>query len=182
MNDIKLIIACQNGDKQAFNELITIYYPYVSKFLLKLTMNETDSEDLVQDTFIKLIRNIEKFDIHGKAAFATYLMTIARNCYLDYLRKNKNITLCIDDQEIADTKVMEDKVIQSLEAAEVLKAINGLPPEQGQAIRLKYIERLTLEEIAERFHVQPKTVKSRIHDGMVKLRKNLYRRGDKNGG
>jgi RNA polymerase sigma-70 factor (ECF subfamily) len=100
LNDIKLILACQNGEKQAFNDLITLYYPYVSKFLLKLTANETISEDLTQDTFIKLIRSIDKFDVYGKAAFGTYLITIARNCYFDYLRKNKNIVLNIDDYEI----------------------------------------------------------------------------------
>lgn len=181
MNDVKLIIACQKGEKQAFNDLITLYYPYVSKFLLKLTMNETISEDLIQDTFIKLIRNIDKFDLDGEATFATYLMAIAKNCYIDYLRKNKHILLCIDEQEIVDTLTTEDKVLKDLEAAEVLKAIDSLPWEQAQAIKLKYMEQLTLQEIADRFNTQPKTIKSRIHDGMVKLRKSFNKGGNSNG-
>jgi len=48
-----------------------------------------------------------------------------------------------------------------------------LPPDQGLAIRLKYVEDMTLQEIAAQFGVQPKTIKSRIHDGTVKLRKKL---------
>ena len=87
MDETKLIQNCQKGEKQAFNELIKFYYPYLSKFLLKLTSDQVLSEDLLQETFMKVIRNIEKFDIYGKATFSTYILTIARNCYIDYLRK-----------------------------------------------------------------------------------------------
>lgn len=182
MNDIKLIQACQKGEKQAFNELITFYYPYVSKFLRKLTMDEVIVDDLVQDTFIKLIRGIDKFDVHGKAAFATYLMAIAKNCYLDYLRKNRGSPLLsLEDQDIEDPFKVEDKVLNMLEYNQLMKEIENLPWEQGQAIKLKYVEELTLQEIAEIFHTQPKTIKSRIHEGTIKLRKILNKGGDKNG-
>lgn len=92
MNEVKLILECQKGEKKAFNELIENYYPYVSKFLRKLTGNEEISQDLVQETFLKLIVNIDKFDVKGKATFSTYLMKIAKNCYLDYL-KNKKVSI-----------------------------------------------------------------------------------------
>ena len=85
MNELKILKQCQNGNKQAFNELITFYYPFVYKFLLKITNKNDVAEDMVQETFLKLIKNIDKFNIKGKAKFSTYLMTIARNCYLDYL-------------------------------------------------------------------------------------------------
>lgn len=181
MNDIKLILACQNGEKQAFNDLITLYYPYVSKFLLKLTSNETISEDLTQDTFLKLIRSIDRFDVYGKATFGTYLMTIARNCYVDYLRKNKNTVLNIDDYEIADVWTVENKVLKGIETSEMIRLIDDLPWEQAQAIKLKYLEQLTLQEIAEKFNTQSKTIKSRIHGGMARLRKSLKDGGNENG-
>jgi len=175
LNAVKLILACQNGEKQAFNDIIALYYPYVSKFLLKITGNEITSEDLTQDTFLKLIRGIDRFDVYGKATFETYLMTIAKYCYIDYLRKNKNSMLCLDDLEIADSWAVENKVIKGMEIAEMVKAVDTLSWEQAQAIRLKYLEQLTLQEIAEKFNTQPKTIKSRIHAGMVKLRKNLQK-------
>lgn len=62
---------------------------------------------------------------------------------------------------------------QKLQYQEMQAAIDTLPPEQGLAIRLKYVEDMTLQEIAAQFDVQPKTIKSRIHDGTVKLRKKL---------
>jgi RNA polymerase sigma-70 factor (ECF subfamily) len=178
LNDVKLILSCQNGEKQAFSDLIALYYPYVSKFLLKLTSNENISEDLTQDTFLKLIRGIDRFDIYGKATFATYLMTIAKHCYVDYLRKDKHIMLCIDDQEIADKVTVEHKVLKEIEVSAIMKSVDALPWEQAQAIKLKYLEQLTLQEIAEKFNTQPKTIKSRIHGGMVKLRKGLGKGGN----
>jgi RNA polymerase sigma-70 factor (ECF subfamily) len=181
LNDIKLILACQNGEKQAFNDLITLYYPYVSKFLLKLTANETISEDLTQDTFLKLIRGIDRFNVYGNATFGTYLMTIAKNCYVDYLRKNKNIMLNIDDQEITDRWTVENEVLKGIETLEMLNAVDDLPWEQAQAIKLKYLEQFTLQEIAEKFNTHPKTIKSRIHGGMVRLRKSLKNGGNENG-
>ncbi|MGE5631020.1 MAG: RNA polymerase sigma factor [Caulobacteraceae bacterium] len=181
MNEIELVLACQKGEKQAFNDIIIRYYPYVSKFLLKITADETVSEDLTQDTFLKLIRSIDRFDVYGKATFATYLMAIAKNCYIDYLRKNKNIILSIDDQEVADVWTVENKVLKEIEASEIIKAIDTLPWEQAQAIKLKYLEQLTLQEVAERFNTHPKTIKSRIHAGMVKLRKSFLKRGNENG-
>ncbi len=59
---------------------------------------------------------------------------------------------------------------------QVLAAMEALPTEQALAIKLKYLEDMTLAQIAERFGVQPKTIKSRIHDGTVKLRKKLNRK------
>jgi len=71
VNEKALIKKCQRGDKQAFEELIRLYYDYVSGFLLKTTMDSTLSEDLTQETFLKMIRSIEKFDPGGSAAFGT---------------------------------------------------------------------------------------------------------------
>ncbi len=85
MNEKALIKKCQRGNRTAFDELIRLYYEYVSGFLLKITMNETLTEDLTQETFLKMIRSIEKFDTEGSAGFGTWLVTIAKNCYIDNL-------------------------------------------------------------------------------------------------
>ena len=173
MEAIKLVKRCQKGEKQAFNEVIQLYSPYVSKFLLKLTMDETLCEDLTQETFIKLIRGIDKFDVKGKAQFTTYIITIAKNCYIDYLRRNGKTIVNIDDVNVADKMQVEDLIVNKMEVNDIIKCIDSLPPEQGQAIKMKYLEELTLKEIAEIFKTKPMTIKSRIHSGIVKLRKKL---------
>ena len=173
MNEKALIKKCQRGDRQAFDELIRLYYDYVSGFLLKTTTDEILTEDLTQETFLKMIRNIEKFDLGGSAAFGTWLITIAKNCYIDHLRRNRIYLEDIEALPIEDKRNMADEVERRLQYEQVMKAMETLPPEQALAIRLKYVEDMTLAQIAERFGVQPKTIKSRIHDGTVKLRKKL---------
>jgi RNA polymerase sigma-70 factor (ECF subfamily) len=177
LDEYSLIISAQKGEKEAFQSLIISYYPYVSKFLCGMCEDKTLSEDLTQETFIKLIRGIELFDIHGSASFATYVMTVAKNCYIDYLRINKRILLNLDDQEIISDN-LQDAVIDTIETEEIFKILKQLPPEQAEAIKLKYMERCTLQEIAQRFHCEPKTIKSRIHNGITKLRQAL--KGDSN--
>ena len=173
MNEKALIKKCQHGNQQAFDELIRMYYDYVSGFLIKTTANETLSEDLTQETFLKMIRNIEKFDPRGNAKFGTWLITIAKNCYIDHLRRNRIYLKDIESLPLEDERNVEDDAERKIQYEELLAELETLPPEQAIAIKLKYVENLTLVQIAKRFGVQPKTIKSRIHDGTVKIRKKL---------
>ena len=171
MNEKELIKACQKGEKQAFEELIRLFYPLVSKFLLKMTCDKSLSEDLTQETFLKMIRSIEKYSLEGRASFGTWLITIAKNTYIDHLRRSNIKMMDIDEVQFNDFMDVTDRVIQKMQYEEVIKGLADLPPEQGLAIRLKYEENMTLAEIAQQFGVAPKTIKSRIHDGTVKLRR-----------
>ena len=179
MNDKALIKRCQRGDRQAFDELIRLYYDYVSGFLLKNTADETLSEDLTQETFLKMIRSIEKYDPGGSASFGTWLITIAKNCYIDHLRRNRIHLEDIDSLPVEYERNVADEVERKLQYEQIMEAMETLPVEQALAIKLKYVEDMTLAQIAEQFGVQQKTIKSRIHDGTVKLRKklNLKERG-----
>lgn len=170
MDEYALILSAQKGKKEAFQSLISFYYPYVSKFLLKLCGDETLCEDLTQDAFLKLIRGIENFNVHGKAAFSTYMITIAKNCYIDYLRKNRQLTVSLEDQELISEESIQDNVQGAMQMDELLQKLERLPSEQALAIKLKYFEQQSLQEIAQYFHCEPQTVKSRIHNGIVKLR------------
>ncbi len=173
MKENALIRQCQKGDRRAFEELISLFYPYVSGFLLKTTKDPSLAEDLTQDTFLKMIHSIDKYHVQGKASFGTWLITIARNCYIDYWRRNRTYPDTTDHYQVESPQNICEDLITKLQYEEAIKAIEKLPPEQGMAIRLKYEESLTLNEIAERFGVPAKTIKSRIHDGTVKLRKLL---------
>lgn len=145
---------------------------------IKLTADEEIAQDLVQETFLKLVMHIDKFDVKGKAMFSTYLMKIARNCYLDYLKKDKKMTSEIDIETISDTISIEDKIAEKNELDMVLKEIDTLPFEQAQAIKLKYLEEYSLKEIAEKMGTKPITIKSRIYEGKKKLEKRIKRGGN----
>jgi RNA polymerase sigma-70 factor (ECF subfamily) len=177
---------CQTGNKTAFQELIIIYHPFVSKFLLKLTGNQQLAEDLTQDVFVKMIRNIDTYNIHGKARFSTYLLTVAKNTYIDYLRKEKRLSQfeTVDQNflEKIATPGFENALIDRMYSQDIMKHVELLSEEQKIAIHLKYIEGLTLKEISQLLQVESKTIKSRIHNGTKKLKKILGLRSDKNDG
>jgi len=182
LEDIKLVTKCQKGDKKAFKSLISKYYPFVYKFLIKLTEDENLAQDLTQETFLNLIRHIEKYNTYGKAKFSTYLITISKNCYIDELRKSRKIEVNFDSNEyiaslISDNN-QEEKIINKLYAKSISKELENLTENQKVAIKLKYIEGLTLKEISELLDVEPKTIKSRIHNGITKVRRLLNKRGE----
>lgn len=183
MEDNILIKRCQAGDKSAFQELITKYHPYVFKFLLKTTGDNFLSEDLTQETFIKLIRNIDKFDIYGKAKFSTYIITLCKNTFIDYYRKQNKFSkyVVLDDNLGIESERVDELVMDKLLAELAVEGLEKLPEEQKIAIKLKYIEGMTLKEIGEMLELEPKTIKSRIHNGVVKLRK-IFEGGNFNEG
>jgi len=179
VNERKLLRAAQGGDKEAFQQLILAYYPYVKKFLLKLSGSEQDAEDLTQETFLKLIRGIRQYEPSGNALFATWLMTIAKHCYLDFLRRNRLITVDFNALELPSDEFFEGEIERREDADALWRAMETLPPEQALAVRLRHFEQQSLEEIAARMGIEAKTAKSRVHLGVVKLRKTLG--GTKNG-
>ena len=179
MEDTKIIKRCQAGDKSAFEELIAKYHPYVFKFLIKLSEDEELAEELTQETFIKVIRNIDKFDVYGKAKFSTYIITLCKNCYIDYYRKHKGEVknVAIDDSLNLCYEDTEEKVLDKLDGESAVASLEKLPEEQRIVIKMKYLEGMTLKEIGEKLELEPKTIKSRIHNGIVKLRK-IFEGGD----
>lgn len=177
MEDTRIIKRCQMGHKEAFQELISKYYPFVYKFLVRISENENLAEDLTQDTFIKIIRNIENFDVNGSAKFSTYIIAISKNLYIDHLRQEKRIlpSVPIDQYlNIGDAGIdIEDTVIYKMYNQDILDNMEKLTEVQKIVIKMKYIEGLTLKEIGDTLNLEPKTIKSRIHNGVVKLRKML---------
>ncbi len=173
MNDKKLIKKCLAGDKEAFNKLISIYYPFVTKFLLKLTRDEDVTKDLTQETFLKLIYHIDKFCFKKEGTFSTYLITIAKNTYIDYIRKKKVELQEVDIQTLSNYISTEEEFFKEENLKVLLTKIDHLPKAQREAIKLKYIEGYTLNEIARFKNTKSKTIKSRLFEGKKKLREEI---------
>lgn len=171
MNEKEIIKRCQNGDKAAFEELIRTFYPYVTKYLVRLSHDEICAEDLTQEVFLKVIRTIDRYKTDGKASFATYIITIAKNTFIDYIMRNKVVFSELTENEPQDGDNVENKVLSVMGFENALQKIDALPPEQARVIRLKYIDEYTLKEIESITGVPLKTVKSRIHEGTKKLRR-----------
>ena len=138
MNENEIIKRCQNGEKAAFDELIHIFYSYITKYLLKLTHDDTLTEDLTQDVFLKMIRTVQNYKIGRRASFANYIITIAKNTFIDYTRKNKVIFSEPSEAEQKSGDNIVNKVINNMQYRKIGQYIDTLPPEQARVICCRF--------------------------------------------
>ena len=163
--------------RSSFNILIERHAKSVYFFIFRLVGNKEDSEDIVQETFIKAWQKLSKFDT--EKSFKTWLFSIAKNTAVDKLRKKKSInfsSLNIEEQSdfennLIDTEDLPDEIFAKQESEDRLKkALSQLSESQNLIIYLHINEELTFEEIAEIIGKPMNTVKSQYRRVIEKLR------------
>ncbi|WP_010243119.1 RNA polymerase sigma factor SigY [Acetivibrio cellulolyticus] len=171
--DEQLLKKVRKGDQNALAELLYDNYEIVYKYLYKFTFDKSLSEDLVQETMVRAIVKIEFYD-EKKSKFSTWLITIAQNIYVDYLRKKKVENRYMDQSE----KVLEEKIEIGIYSDDdsinrILDALARLDDITRLPLLLKHYYGFSYEEIANKMSIPLGTVKSRIHNGLKVLRKEL---------
>ena len=184
--DEELIAKFQGGDVGAFNQIVHRYKDRLLNFIYRFLNDIDKSEDLVQDTFLKLFTH--KHSYKEIAKFSTWLYTIAGNLAKTELRKIKrrktfSVTdLSYDDREFVITSAEagpdEDIDSRNLER-NIQSALNELPSDFRTVIILRDIQELSYEEISKIVTVPLGTVKSRINRGRLKLQQLLRSKGEK---
>jgi RNA polymerase sigma-70 factor, ECF subfamily len=173
LNELELIDKAKRGNKSAMNTLLTDNLSILKGYVIKMTGDPHLSQDIIQDTMLKAVLNINKFE--PKAKFSTWLIKIATNLYRDYLRKNKQVDL-IDDTFEDSGKSVEEDTISRLEYKEILKIIQELSHEKRSCFILKHYYGYKYEEIAEIVGCPVGTVRSRIHNAVKQIINNMEKR------
>jgi len=169
--DQQLVERVQNGDKNAFNLLVTKYQHKVANLVSRYVKNQSDTPDIVQEAFIKAYRALPNF--RGDSAFYTWLYRIAVNCAKNHLvatgRKPPGSDVEIEDAEIYDSgdalreNASPEKLLLTKEIKKVVfNTIEQLPEDLRTAINLRELEGLSYEEIAVIMECPVGTVRSRI--------------------
>lgn len=166
-----LVVSAQNGSSYALAQLLQDNYSIVLKYLIKLTLNEHDAKDLTQDTIIKAIKSINSFD-SSKASFSTWLITIAKNLWLDSIRK-KNVREKFFKKSQDSFELSTNQVDSFIESEEILRALKTLSDKLRIPIIMKYNLGYSYDEIAKYLRIPIGTVKSRISNGVKALRKEI---------
>ena len=147
----------------------------VRRFLFGMCGDWHEAEDLAQEALLKAWRKRESFD--GRANVKTWIFTIARNHWLDCLRKKRSRPRhegMIEDMQIRSNAPQPDTLAARGEAAAAVRAAVGrLPTEQREALALRESEGLTFRQIAETLDVPAATVKSRVRYALLKLADEL---------
>lgn len=169
--DGHLMEEARGGNRQSLARLLYDNYEMVFKYLIKFTLNKSTAEDLVQETMVRAIEKFELFD-PSKAKFSTWLITIAQNIYLDGIRRKKREQKHFDEEiQLEDLCDLQEEHDEDLDR--VLEALSRLPDDSRFPLVLKHYHGYSLEEIARIMSIPLGTVKSRIHNAIKAVRKEL---------
>jgi RNA polymerase sigma-70 factor (ECF subfamily) len=163
VEEIKLIEQAKEGNKSALNTLLSNNYSILLGYVIKMTGDSFVSQDIVQETMLKAVLNLDKFK--PKAKFSTWLITIATNVYRDQLRKYKPVSALEDNLEnVASNNNLEDTIMLNIEYRKVMDILIKLSYEKRVVFILKNYYGYKYEEIAEILKCPIGTVRSRLHN------------------
>jgi RNA polymerase sigma-70 factor (ECF subfamily) len=180
--DNQLVKRILNGEQNAYQQLVEKYTGLLFSIVLKMVGNKTDAEDLVQEIFIKIYKGLASYN--GEFALTTWMMKIASNHTIDYLRKKKLKTTPIDGSESeekekrkpqfeADVDNPEEMILKQERKKMIEKAIEELPPRYREVIILRHKEERDYLEIAEKLNIPLGTVKARLFRAREMLNQKL---------
>lgn len=166
MSDKELIKRIKQGEKDLFEELIRRYYDDVYRFCYYKTSDCDASYDLTQETFLKLIKYFNSYQDKGK--FKSYLFSIAVNICNNYYKKSTKKSMDIDlVNESFYCHDHNEQITNRIIAEELLWK---LPEHQRETIILKYFQGFKVREIAKITNEKIPTVKSRLKQGLEKMK------------
>lgn len=185
-NDQQIIADYLNGDEEAITLLIDRYLKSIFNFTYRLVGKPEDAEDITQETFLKMWRNIKKY--RQGENFKTWLFTIARNTAIDWLRKKKSVAFSDfsahdgeNDEDynsfaesLIDPEPLPDEIfVKAEEKAFLENSLSKLSLINRETLLLYYNEHFTFDEIGKILGKSLNTVKSRHRRALMELRKIL---------
>ncbi|MBN1885159.1 MAG: sigma-70 family RNA polymerase sigma factor [Candidatus Krumholzibacteriota bacterium] len=184
MDEKTLVIRAKGGDRAAFDELASAWVDRIYRLGLKLTGDEDEAQDILQETFLKAVDNIDRFRM--ESSFGTWLYAIALNAVRAAAGTRKRMQLKPieeyvpgdghDDPRLFDWgdphRLYEERELRRL----VDEALAAIPEEHAMPFVLRYVEGLPVKEIAEVMGLTPAATKSRILRTRLALRERLGER------
>ena len=187
-DDAMLVERWRGGDSAAMERLILKYQNRIYNVILKICANPDDAAELTQDTFVKIIQRIDKFE--GKSSFYTWAFRIAVNLTLNYCQRNTRIALHSLEAEDYDSQTEANQALkdflsdnkspdpamaaQNKELCDiVIKSLMKLDDAQRAVIVLRDIEGMNYAQIAKVLDIELGTVRSRLSRGRSRLREIL---------
>lgn len=178
-NDASLIADYIQGDEAALEALLRRYVKLAYNFIYRLTGNAHEAEDITQDTFVKAWKNLKHYKTNEP--FKPWLLKIARNAAIDWMRKKKNLTFSdFEDKEgenvltatIADSEPLPHEMMVRMEDAIFLDTLlEKLPPSYREVVLLRYGEDLTFDQIRKILGKPLDTIKSQHRRALLALKK-----------
>jgi RNA polymerase sigma-70 factor (ECF subfamily) len=162
------------GDEETFQRIFDEYFPKLYRFALaRLGGDREEAKEIVQQTFCKAIERLDTY--RGEASLYGWMLRICRNCIIDFARRQKRVLpgLALHDAERSMQDLIEamrappsdqpeERAIRVNLQQLIVTALDYLPAHYGDILEWKYVEELSVSEIAERLDVGPKAAESRL--------------------
>jgi RNA polymerase sigma factor (sigma-70 family) len=179
-SDEELIEEIKQGSQAAMEVLVRRYYKVIFAYLYRKTSDYHTSLDLTQETLIKMMKSLSTYKAQGK--FTHWLIIIAVNVSRDYYRSNqyRDQQMGTINNTVLDEAAnnIEDLLSQKLERMQIQNALQELSEDQREAVVLRFYHDLKVREIAEVTCSNESAVKSRLFQGLAKLKRILGRMVD----
>jgi RNA polymerase sigma-70 factor (ECF subfamily) len=172
LTDEALLTRVGAGDREAFSILFERLAPRVKAYVMSLGASESTADDLAQDAMVTMWRRAKSYD-RSLAKASTWTFVIARNAWIDRLRREKvEIAYCVRDppSEQSEDETPEEGAARASDRDRLEAAMATLPEEQQRVVRLSFFEDQPHPEIAARLSLPLGTVKSRLRLALTKLR------------
>jgi RNA polymerase sigma-70 factor (ECF subfamily) len=178
LQDKNLIQQYLKGDDKSLEILIEKYLKNIYNFVYNNVGDQAVAEDITQEIFIKVWKNIKKFDQNKN--FKPWIFQIAKNTFIDYLRKKKSIPFSRFENEKGQNVLTDNlaekplNLLENLSDKETLASVmENLTEDDKKIINLRHIEGLSFNEISERFKKPTNTIKSQYRRILLRLKKNI---------
>lgn len=172
MTEQVLVKKLKRKDEAAYEEIVNTYANKLFKVCYLMLKDEKEAEDVVQETFIKVFKNIASF--RGESSIYTWIYRIALNISRDVIRKRQEV-LSFEDEWIGEEDV-EEKVEESIDREVLRRSLKSLNPIYRECLILFYFEDLSIREISQILDESEGTIKSKLSRGR-KLLKNSVEKG-----
>jgi RNA polymerase sigma-70 factor (ECF subfamily) len=179
LNDgILLALYANNNDEKAFNKLWHQHKAKIFSVILNIVKERNLAEDLLQDTFVKIVRNLQQGNYNEEGKFLPWACRIAHNLAIDHFRKNKKATWVEleDKKEISNHLDFAEESVEKVKIREELneklgKLIENLPKSQKEVLKMRHFADMSFQEIAEKTNVSINTALGRMRYALINLRK-----------
>jgi RNA polymerase sigma-70 factor, ECF subfamily len=177
VDQAELISAAQAGDRSAFDELVRQTYVDTYTLAVRLTSDEEDARDVVQEAYLRAWKGIGRF--RGDAQFSTWLYRITANCAASFVAKRRRLRAeplqpGLDPVDVHPELQPEGMAESGAELDRLAHAVDQLPPKLRAVVVLKDVYGLPHETIAEELGISVSAAKVRLHRGRRRLRDALY--------
>ncbi len=156
----ELVKSCIKGDRKAQERLYRTHARLMYSICLAYTKDEEEAKDVLQDGFIKVFRNLKKYNNQG--SLKAWIRKIVINAAIDHLRKRKPLSNFIAIEAIQESEYRDETIPESMKTDEIIKQVRKLPEGARTIFNLFALEGFTHKEIAEKLSITVGTSKSQF--------------------